>query len=308
MTQPTTARVVDVDGKTFVVRGRLMKTMSLQDEWQADVDDPSRVIHAVRASRRRVDLLKFWQRPPDTAPKFSYYHEWVEVAGIPITTYEHWWNQQINTKTRNMVRKPSKLGVVIDEVGLTDAFVAGVTEIFNQSPVRRGKRFWHYGKNQADTRRMLSDQLERSIFIGAFLHDELIGYIKLIRADRLAMITMILDKTAHRDKSPMNAMIAKAVEVCAQRGIPLLTYTVWRRGSHGEFQKRNGFEKIPVPLYYVPLTGQGRIALRLGLHKGVKGALPDSVYEQLLGARKWWYERAARLVKGERKARASVAS
>jgi hypothetical protein len=79
------------------------------------------------------------------------------------------------------------------------------------------------------------------------------------------------------------------VEICAARKIPYITYTVWRRGDHGEFQKRNGFERFTVPGYCVPLTLRGVLALRLGLHNGIKGALPEPVMIWLLGLRTKWY-------------------
>ena len=120
----------------------------------------------------------------------------------------------------------------------------------------------------------MSLDLKESIFITAYYEGELIGFIKLMLADKYAMITLILDKTAHRDKAPMNGMIAKAVEICAERNIPYITYTVWRRGEHGQFQESNGFERIPVPEYFIPLTRKGAIALRLGLHKGLRGRFP----------------------------------
>jgi hypothetical protein len=283
----------EIDGRTFVVRGRLVKTASLKDEWAQDVPNPVQVIDELRSSWRSVDLLTFWQRPPDTAPMYPYYHEYVDVAALPITTFGRWWNNQISTKTRNMARKPVKRGVVIAEAGFTDDLVAGITAIFNESPVRRGKRFKHYGKGIEDTRRELSDQLERSIFITASFEGELIAFFKLLQTDRFAMLTMILDKIVHRDKSPINGLIAKAVEICAGRGIPYLTYTVWRRGSHGEFQERNGFDKMRVPRYYVPLSSTGRLALAAGLHNGVTQALPDWLYERLLAVRAGWYRRAS---------------
>jgi len=87
----------------------------------------------------------------------------------------------------------------------------------------------------------------------------------------------------------MNGMIAKAVEICAARRIPYLTYTMWRRGDHGEFQKHNGFQQISVPEYFVPLTLKGEIALRLGLHKALKGAIPEKMMVWLLWLRSKWY-------------------
>ena len=86
----------------------------------------------------------------------------------------------------------------------------------------------------------------------------------------------------------MNSMIAKAVEICAERNIPHVTYTVWRR-DQGQFQKSNGFEKIPVSEYFVPLTLSGKLALALRLHKGLKGALPKQAMVRLLELRRRWY-------------------
>ena len=119
--------------------------------------------------------------------------------------------------------------------------------------------------------------------------NELIGFIKFLVVDRYAMVVLILDKMLHRDKAPMNGMIAKVVEICAERGIPYFTYTVWRRGDHGKFQESNGFESFPVPEYYVPLTGRERLALQLGLHKGIKGAIPEPLMIRLLAWRARWY-------------------
>jgi hypothetical protein len=91
----------------------------------------------------------------------------------------------------------------------------------------------------------------------------------------------------------MNGMIAKAVEICAARKVPYLVYYMWRRAGHSDFQESTGFEKIPIPEYFVPLTLKGAIALRLGLHKGVKGLIPDEAMTSLLAVRAKWYARRA---------------
>jgi hypothetical protein len=278
-----------VNTKTYVVSGNLVRTATLQTRWQEDVDNPAEVIRALKSAPIRTDLFKFWQRIPECEPKFAYYKEWRNVAVIPVTTFDHWWNKQINTKTRNMVRKSGKLGVSIHEVAVDENFVREVMDIYNETPVRRGKPFWHYGKDFKTVKEELLAGYENSLFIAAHYQQELIGFVKLLLTDRYAMMTLILDKISHRDKSPMNGMIAKAVEICANQRIPFLAYTVWRRGDQAEFQKRNGFEKIPVPEYFVPLTLRGEIALRLGLHKGLKGALPEKLIVWLLALRSRWY-------------------
>jgi hypothetical protein len=286
---PIQLDAVRAEDKAFIISGRLIKTAALKNEWQQNVGNPDRVIRELKASAAKIDLLRFWQRIPESEAKYSYYHEWRDVAAIAIKSFDHWWEKQISGKTRNMVRKSDKMGVKIEEVQLSDEFVHGIIAIFNQSPVRRGKRFWHYGRSFESVKEGLAADSSQAIFIGAYFEAELIGFAKLLLTDRYAMIVLILDKTIHRDKASMNGMIAKAVQICAERNLPFITYTVWRRGEHGDFQKRNGFEKIRVPEYFVPLTLKGAIALRLGLHKGVRGAIPKDMMVWLLALRSKWY-------------------
>jgi hypothetical protein len=94
---------------------------------------------------------------------------------------------------------------------------------------------------------------------------------------------------SHRDKAPMNGLISKVVEICSERGIPYFTYTVWRRGAHGQFQESNGFIKMSVPEYSVPLTMRGRLALSLNLHRGAKGLISEKMMIRLLDLRAKWY-------------------
>src|SRR5205085_11576976 len=164
-------------------------------------------------------------------------------------------------------------------------FGRGILEIYHQSPLRRGKPFRHYGKDVDTVKNELSVDLDEAVFFGAYFRNELIGFIKFVVADRYAMVTLILDKTSHRDKAPMNGMIAKVVEICAARKIPYFTYTLWRRGDHGKFQESVGFEKIRVPEYFVPLTLLGRAALTLHLHNGLVAAIPEKLMLRLRALR-----------------------
>ena len=288
-TLPVLRGAVRAENKTFIISGRFVKTVSLKNEWQEDISNPEEVIRTLKALPARIDILRFWQRIPETEPKYDYYHEWRQVAAIPISDYKNWWDNQINYNTRRLVRKSAKLGVDIREAQLDDQLVLGIMGIFNESPVRRGKPFRHYGKEFDTVKKEMAADLDESVFITAYYESELIGFIKLLVADRYAMVTMILDKKSHRDKTPVNGMLAEAVKMCAERRIPFLTYTLWRRGGHAYFQERNGFQKIPVPEYYVPLTVKGRLALRLRLHKGLKNMLPEAVKVWLLEMRAKWH-------------------
>jgi hypothetical protein len=46
-----------------------------------------------------------------------------------------------------MLAKGEQLPAVTSLGCIKDAFVEGMWSIFNETPIRQGKRFWHYGKD-----------------------------------------------------------------------------------------------------------------------------------------------------------------
>jgi hypothetical protein len=93
----------------------------------------------------------------------------------------------------------------------------------------------------------------------------------------------------HRDKSPNNALLAKAVEVCAERRVRQLVYALWPRGPLREFKRHNAFEPVRLPRYYVPLTVRGAAALKLGLHRSLGDRLPEKAVERFRNIRSRLY-------------------
>lgn len=199
--------------------------------------------------------------------------------------FKHWWEKQIKTDTRKKIKRPEKRGVEIRVVSLDDAFVRGVMSIFNETPVRRGRRFWHYGKDFETVKEELSRDLANSKFIGAFYEGELVGLVKLVYSKgRFANPGLIISKLEFRKKYVNNALVGRAVEECTKDGIPYLTYTNWRRGSQAEFLIRHGFQEICVPRYWIPLTRKGALAIKLGCHRKLRTYIPDSLLERF---REW---------------------
>lgn len=287
----TRVNTISIDGKTLVVTGKVITTARLEDEWYDDVDTPESMIEGIKKSGIGVDILTFWQRLPDTTPKFSYYHEWDSIAAIPIKSFDHWSTKQLNTKTRNLLRKSAKLGVVVRQSSFDEAFLNGMADIFNETPIRQNRPFSHYGKDVETIKREFSRYLFREELFGAFQDDVLLGFMFLAYAGRYGVLGQILSKMEHRDKAPTNALIAKAVEVCAQKGIPYLVYEKWVEGSLGHFKAQNGFEKFDLPRYYVPLTLKGKLILKLGLHHGAARLIPDRARTYLKQLRNRWYSR-----------------
>jgi hypothetical protein len=64
-----------------------------------------------------------------------------------------------------------------------------------------------------------------------------------------------------------------------------------------EFKRRNGFEQVLLPQYYIPLTFKGKIALKLGLHRGLAGNIPRPLFRKLLKIRSLWYARRSKTSK-----------
>lgn len=261
----------------------------IEEEWFEDLNDPNSLIQQLKGENIKADIFTFWQRIPNTQPKFNYYMEWDNIAALSISRYDYWWNTQINSKTRNVIRKAEKKGVIVKVVFFDDEFAKGITNIFNETPIRQNKPFWHYGKDFETIKREMSDRLDRSEFIGAYYNNELIGFIKIIDAGAYLDIVEIISMIKHRDKAPTNALIAKAVEICDKKKIPFLVYANWPRGTLADFKRKNGFKKIDLPRYYVPLNFKGNIALKLHFHHRLRDLIPEKLMIHLIELRKKWY-------------------
>jgi hypothetical protein len=293
-----TVPVVEAQDRTVIVSGRWIKIAVVQDEDLVEgeaVPDPQAFIARLKKTGPKADLFTFAQRLPDTVPRHGFHLEWDNLAEIPTTTFTAWWEKRVESSVRRAVRKATKVGVVAKVTAFDDAFVEGITQIYNETPIRQGRAFWHYQKDIATVRRENSTYLERSTFIGAYFEGELIGFLRMIHVDKIASIVQVLSKMKHFDKRPTNALIAKAVEACEERGMSHLVYCSYvyndPNSSLTEFKRRNGFEQVMLPRYYVPLTVKGRIALRLGLHHGLVRRIPAPVLSQLLRIRRLWNER-----------------
>jgi hypothetical protein len=288
--QPTAIDCLRIDGQTFSVNRNPFSLVSLADEWYEDVRTPYALIEALKKhSGATPDIFTFWQRLPDLDPKYPFYCEWESIAVLPVISFDHWWTEQISSRTRNLIRKAKKDGLEVRQTTYDDNFVRGMTDIFNETPVRQGRRFWHYGKNFETVKRQFSRFISREEMIGAYHKGEMVGFMMVGDAGRFALTGQILSKLKHRDKATNNALIAKAVELCENKSWPYLVYLYWSDTSLSEFKRRCGFRETKVPRYFVPLTPKGELALRLGLHRGWKAAIPNRVWDSLRKMRAHWY-------------------
>jgi hypothetical protein len=263
-------------------------------------------VEGLRHSGTRIDVFTFMQRVSEAQPKYSYPMECDNFAALPITTFDHWWNQVLGFKGRNKAKQAEKKGVKLREIPFDDVLIRGIWQIYNESPIRQGKRFPHYGMSLEKVRPYAGTFLESSIFIGAFFEDVLIGFAKLTvdETRTQAGLMHIVSLIEHRDKAPTNALIAQAVKSCADRQIRYLVYSNFAYGnklrdSLSDFKERNGFQRIDVPRYYVPMTRIGALAFRMGVHRKLIDCLPEPLIERLRNYRANWWDLHRQIVRRE---------
>ncbi|MGH9342981.1 MAG: hypothetical protein ACRD19_04390, partial [Terriglobia bacterium] len=99
----------------------------------------------------------------------------------------------------------------------------------------------------------------------------------------------VLSQIRHRHEKTSNALIAKVVEICVEEGLSHFVYGRYvynnPASSLTEFKRRNGFEPILVPRYYIPLTRKGALALKLRLHWPLIQHVPESWRPRLFSLR-----------------------
>ena len=285
-------------GKTIVVMGNWVKMASVHEEdWlETELGDPGACLKELQQQRGRglqVDVFTFAQKLPDTTRRYGYPIDPESVAAIHIRSFKEWW-ESLPQETRKNVRRSQKRGVIIGITGFGDELVRGIAEVQNETPVRQGRRYPHYGKSIDQVKRDHGEFVDRSDFITAYWRDEFVGFLKLVYRGEVASVLQLNSKMSHYDKRPANALLAKAVELCAARGISHLIYGKFNYGNKGdcsltEFKTRHGFEEVLVPRYYVPLTGVGALYTKLRLYRGLLGILPRGVITAGLKARLAWY-------------------
>lgn len=285
---------LNVGGKHIVVRGNWLRVAYVNNEqWlETEVEDPALCVKMLKAEGGDglcADLFTFSQKLPATEPKYPYAFEWDSIAAARANSFKDWWDG-LPQETRKNVRRSEKRGVVVEVKKLDSALVQDLFELNNESSLRQGKAFTHYGKTLEQVARDQVDYLDRSDYICTYFGKELIGVLKLVYRGDVASILTFLPKTSHNDKRPANALIAKAVELCEEKKIPYLTYGMYNYGNKQhtplrEFKIRNGFGEALVPRFYIPLTAKGAVSLRLRLHRGFLGILPHNVITLLVRLR-----------------------
>lgn len=282
-----------------IVSGKLLKIAEIFDEYwveKKNLPKPSLVLDILKKMDQPPDMFTFAQRVPDAKPEYNYPYEWANYAVMELETYDHWLKKQISSAAKRNVNSSQKKGVEVKVVPYDDDYVRGIMSIYNETPVRQGRKFWHYGKAFDAVKAENGTYAERSTYLAAYYQEEMIGYLKIVWDETTAALMQILSKLAHYDKRPNNALFAEAVRQCCARGIKHFSYESYVYGNKTdntltEFKRSNGFIRMDVPRYFVPLTAKGSLALRVGLHKNPKEKIPPELLKRYIQLRTRWYER-----------------
>lgn len=291
------ARASGLGGRLVTSRSGLVRVATIHDEeWiQGDpIRDPEGSIGWLR-EKPPADIFSFARPLPTCEPCYPFHFDWDNAAAVRTSEFNNWWDS-LPQETRKNVRRSQRRGVQVSSVLFCDQLVRGISNMYNETPIRQGRKFWHYGKSFEQVKTANATYLDRSEFIGAFRDGKLIGFIKLVIVNNVARIMQILSLEAHADKRPTNALLAKAVEICCNRSISHLVYGKYVYGKKErslvtEFKRRNGFHRLDFPRYYVPLTRRGSLAIRYGLYRGITELVPETIVTLFLTTRAAIYQR-----------------
>jgi hypothetical protein len=279
---------VDKDIETIDYRRKIFFTIARNlEEYQKNVTPTEALVR--KLGERGVDIFTFLDR--GWCHKLENSKPWVKgsdnIALLHLTNYGEWW-KNIGKKTRNMIRKAEKSGIRTDIAEPNETLAKGMWKIYNETPIRQERAFPHYGISLDATMKGLTST-KNATYVGAYMQNELVGFVQLIHGEKIAIISQILSLQKHWDKALNNALIAKAIEVCADQHEQWIMYG--RMGNHpslDRFKQSNGFTQFALTRYYVPVTGKGKIAIRLGLHKEIKDSLPKAIKYPLFPVYSWF--------------------
>jgi hypothetical protein len=287
---------VSIAPKEVLVSGSLVKIARLVGELDGPPGRLADVVTRVRTLAPNTDLFTFTPGILHLDHRYPCPMEWDNIAAIDLQAYDRWLMTEAGKKARKLIRKGEHAGLHTRLVALDHELVEGIKAIFDEVPVRQGKPFWHYQKPTEDVLAMMQRDIGRSVFLGAFHEEELVGFAKLLFGHAWVRSVQLLSKIRHRDKAPNNILVASAAEIGRKRGCRFLIYGQYNYGAVGssgltEFKKHNGFEKVAIPRYYVPLTWRGRAALNLRIHNGIAEVLPRRIVRMALTVRDAYYSR-----------------
>jgi hypothetical protein len=291
----------EVMGRTIVLTEGFVRRARIFDEFYTTngiVDDPPPVIEHLKQWPAKPDVFEFADRLTQSKARFPYPFEMDNLAVLEVQPFDQWLSTVAKKDVKENLRRSRREGVEVKCCSFDDELAMHVKSLYDETPVRQGRPFWHYGKSADEIKKDIGAYVDRSDFLGAFVGDELVGFLKLVYVGDIAKTMYVITKESHFRNRPANALLGHAIKRCAERGVRYFNYGQYeypgkRDNSLTEFKRRHGFERFDFPRYYVPMTLIGRAYLSLGLHRGLKRLIPAPVLNNLLKLRAARYEARA---------------
>jgi hypothetical protein len=168
-------------------------------------------------------------------------------AELKLTSYALWWST-LDRKTKNMIRKSQRVGVIVQQVTPDEAFWEGVAGIYNEAPTKRGIKNTHYGDTPERVKEIYDKYggPDRNIYLGAYWMGKLIGFAHLLRDEGCWHVSALQGYEDYFDKAPMDALVDAAVQLLCANDVKRLIYGRMQRSSLGEFKRSLGFHEVRV--------------------------------------------------------------
>jgi GNAT superfamily N-acetyltransferase len=255
-------------------------------DWLYDVDPEP----YVKSLMGKMDVFTFWNRVPNKAVlTVDGKVEMDNIAALPITSLDHWWNVQVSRKVRNVIRKAVKNKVVVQHGSFCEEYYEELYSLYHGITFRQNKPFTHRHESLEQIKFGLGKLLNhRFEILNAYHNEKLIGTLGLLYSEETSLIGNFTVADEYQKLGVPSLLIEKAVESTVNAKKKLLIYTHWKTDKEAsndslrDFKRHCGFQEMKVARYYVPLTFKGKVVIFLGLHKGKWGLMPQFLKDIVL--------------------------
>jgi GNAT superfamily N-acetyltransferase len=226
--------------------------------------------------KEKVDVISFLDGGKSRNLAAEFNTGWLKSYDIllmhEVRSFQYWWTK-VGKKTRNMVRKAEKNGVITSAIQPSGMLAKDICRIYNSTQKKQKRRNNDYGKTNQEVLKEITSSPDY-VFIVSCLNNEVVGFSQLVFYLDTVFIKRLLSLENYRDKGINNALLAKAIEISADRGVKKLIFAHWNPWTFPEeslinFAINNGFRLCKVTRYYAPLTWNGKVLIHLLTRKKI---------------------------------------
>lgn len=158
----------DIGGRKIVVTGRIPRIARIHDEEWNDappLENVEAFLVSINDAGLEADMFTFSDTlGASVSFDLSYHSEQYDLAVVPLTTFTKWW-ESLPQESRKNTRKAEKRGVTAKLATFDEDFIRGIKALYDETPIRQGRRFWHFGKHLDAVRRENATYLDRCDFV-----------------------------------------------------------------------------------------------------------------------------------------------